>query len=418
MADDRYSWLDKDTAERLLRGEPVDAAVGPDDASARAQAERLAEALAEVLTEAGAGPAVGNGHGLREGELAGEAAATAAFRKAVEERATALRSGSTREESGRQAFGGAPFTADAPRAVDAARRADAARAADAAPPASGAPKPGREPHSSQTPEIVRIARPRWPSRMGRPLRAGLAVAIAGCALGGVAVAAGAGVLPTPFGGESGEPAPAQSVSAAPTGEALSSPPSITDDTRQPSQSPSGTGEGTGTGEGYGRGDSRDGGPNASEGGGSTPEGDIWLVPDGKGGDRQKAAVDVCRKHEAGTLDRRTERRLEKDAGGSKALDRYCDRVLDENRNGDSGRDGGGKGHDGGDGGSGSEKGDKDSGGEDDGDRAEAPAEPRADTQSPGFAPAPAPSSSTSPAPSSSASPESSSAGPSTVQPAV
>ncbi|SCE03491.1 hypothetical protein GA0115253_1027615, partial [Streptomyces sp. Termitarium-T10T-6] len=41
MADEHYEWLDKDAAERLLRGEPV-VPVGDE---ARTEAFRLAEAL-------------------------------------------------------------------------------------------------------------------------------------------------------------------------------------------------------------------------------------------------------------------------------------------------------------------------------------------------------------------------------------
>lgn len=41
MADERYQWLDQEAAERLLRGEPVDAV----DDHARSRAERLAGAL-------------------------------------------------------------------------------------------------------------------------------------------------------------------------------------------------------------------------------------------------------------------------------------------------------------------------------------------------------------------------------------
>ncbi|MFV2121222.1 hypothetical protein ACE14D_23410, partial [Streptomyces sp. Act-28] len=70
MADERYEWLDQEAAERLLRGEPVDA----DDDYTRWQAERLAEALdsarAATLTT---GPS---------GELPGEEAALTAFRAA------------------------------------------------------------------------------------------------------------------------------------------------------------------------------------------------------------------------------------------------------------------------------------------------------------------------------------------------
>ncbi|MBT2384833.1 hypothetical protein [Streptomyces sp. ISL-11] len=53
-------------------------------------------------------------------------------------------------------------------------------------------------------------------RRWRPVKAAIAMGIAGCALGGVAVAAGTGVLPAPF-GSSGEPESAPSVSALETG---------------------------------------------------------------------------------------------------------------------------------------------------------------------------------------------------------
>ncbi|MEU2786350.1 hypothetical protein ABZ629_31685, partial [Streptomyces sp. NPDC007110] len=68
MADELNRWLDRETAERLLRGEPLEA-VDPAD---RDQAERLAKTL-EALTAEPA-PACG--------ELPGEAAALAAFRAA------------------------------------------------------------------------------------------------------------------------------------------------------------------------------------------------------------------------------------------------------------------------------------------------------------------------------------------------
>ncbi|RWZ74464.1 hypothetical protein EQK42_18915, partial [Streptomyces albidoflavus] len=61
--------------------------------------------------------------------------------------------------------------------------------------------------------VVRLGRPApAPSRWGRPVRFGLAVALGGFMIGGVAVAAGAGVLPSPFRGPE-SPAPAASVSA-------------------------------------------------------------------------------------------------------------------------------------------------------------------------------------------------------------
>lgn len=65
MADEQYEWLDKDAAERLLRGEPVD----PVDGHARTEAARLMAALAAA-----------RGARAANGELPGEAAALAAFR--------------------------------------------------------------------------------------------------------------------------------------------------------------------------------------------------------------------------------------------------------------------------------------------------------------------------------------------------
>ncbi|MFE6876976.1 hypothetical protein ACFVBK_21035, partial [Streptomyces sp. NPDC057677] len=70
MADERYQWLDQEAAERLLRGEPVDAV----DDHTRSRAERLAEALDAARTPT-LPPAART-------ELPGEAAALAAFRAA------------------------------------------------------------------------------------------------------------------------------------------------------------------------------------------------------------------------------------------------------------------------------------------------------------------------------------------------
>ncbi|WP_328873415.1 hypothetical protein OHT76_26895 [Streptomyces sp. NBC_00287] len=154
MADEQYRWLDPKTAERLLSGEPLEAV----DAADREQAERLAKTLEALTVEP---PPI-------SAELPGEDAALAAFRAARTERA------------------------DAPATLGHRSR----------------------PHSSDA-GLVRLGtpprgdrRPRWV----RPVRLGLAAALAVGMVGGVAVAAGTGVLPTPFDG--GEPEPAASVSAA------------------------------------------------------------------------------------------------------------------------------------------------------------------------------------------------------------
>ncbi|MEU5112545.1 hypothetical protein AB0G64_13675 [Streptomyces longwoodensis] len=157
---DEYRWLDGEAAERLLRGESPDDAVPP---AAREQAERLSrtlDALSASLTGSAAAdpaPARAPALGDRSGELPGEAAALAAF-----------------------------------------------RAARAEPAGTGS-------------GLVRIGRPgqRGTARSSRrhTVRLGLAAALIVGTVGGVAVAAGTGVLPEPFGGAG--PEPATSVSATP-----------------------------------------------------------------------------------------------------------------------------------------------------------------------------------------------------------
>lgn len=157
MADERNQWLDQEAAERLLRGLPVEDV----DDHTRDRVERLARALDAARPAALASAA--------EGELPGESAALAAFRAAAAERA-------------------------------AASRPEAATATPPLPvPADG--------------ELagVRIAPPAAARRWGRSLRFGLAAAVAAVAVGGVAVAAGTGVLSTPF---DETPAPAGSVTVA------------------------------------------------------------------------------------------------------------------------------------------------------------------------------------------------------------
>ncbi|TGN81278.1 hypothetical protein E5083_01765 [Streptomyces bauhiniae] len=149
MADEHDKWLDGETSERLLRGEPLEAV----DAEARVPADRLAGLLGTLAAQGA--PATG--------ELPGEKAALAAFRDA---RATV---------PAESAYG----------------------YGDAGLVRIGAPAP-------------RTRRSRW----GRPVRFGLAAALAAGTLGGVAVAAGSGVLPGPFRHDA--PRPGASVSAAAT----------------------------------------------------------------------------------------------------------------------------------------------------------------------------------------------------------
>ncbi|MEU6093885.1 hypothetical protein [Streptomyces sp. NPDC047079] len=157
MADEQYRWLDSDAAERLLRGEPLDAV----DDDAREGAATLAETLAALAPTL---PPTSE-------ELPGEAAALAAFRAA---------------------------------------RSDAEQARTEL----GRPDPAHAAHWGADAGLVRLGRSAANgrrARWARPLRFGLAAVAAAGMIGGVAVAAGTGVLPTPF---DKEPVPAVSVSAA------------------------------------------------------------------------------------------------------------------------------------------------------------------------------------------------------------
>ncbi|MGP4010104.1 hypothetical protein [Streptomyces sp. 4N124] len=261
MADEQYRWLDRETAELLLRGESLEA-VDPAD---HEQAARLAEtlgALSAVPPQAD------------DAELPGEAAALAAFRK-------------VRAEKGEPAvvFGGAR-------------------------------------HGAADAGLVRIGvpagtdrRPRW----ARPLRLGLAASVAAVMVGGVAAAAGIGLLPTPFGGD--EPAPGASVSAAvsPDRPLVSTPPRDTPDggtgTPEPSGPPSGPGAGAP--------------PQNTQPGDKAPDETPGTEHHGDGFRNWWGSVtDACRDVRAGKElppDRR--RALEGMAGGSGRVTKYCKAVL-------------------------------------------------------------------------------------------
>ncbi|MFJ8657962.1 hypothetical protein [Streptomyces sp. NPDC093795] len=293
MADERYQWLDQDAAERLLRGEPVDA-VGD---HARAGAERLAGAL--DATRVHALPAPGSG------ELPGEAAALAAFRKATAERAAA------------RADGRAPETAGA--AHGRTLHADLGR--------------------------VRLAPAAAPTRRwGRSVRYGLAAAVAAVTVGGVAVAAGTGVLPLVG------PAPASSVTAGETaGTLVSKEPGIRQDPEAPPTLPGTDGEPapgvspsagtttappTGSPDGHGTATPGPGSPEPGRstagtgrdsGGTGTPPGGTGVAP---GGTTSLAkAVRACREYRSGRLDATGRTQLTNSLRGGETLRRYCDRVL-------------------------------------------------------------------------------------------
>ncbi|OEJ25370.1 hypothetical protein AS594_13605 [Streptomyces agglomeratus] len=277
MADERYEWLDKDAAERLLRGEPV----GPLGEHARAEAERLTAAL-DGVARAG-------GHEARE--LPGEAAALAAFRTA--------------------------------------------RAAS--------------PEGFSTIRIGRRAA--VPVRWARPVRIGLAGALAGVALGGVAVAAGTGVLPSPFGRDSG-PAPASTVSAAATpppvnpGTTTAAPGEPGGPTPETTGTPDGDHRGPGSGDGSGEGagaGTHESSPGSGTGVLPTLPGrtgdDVPGTDDGAGEaadsrDWYRKTAKACQDYRSGDLAPDRERRLEAAAKGADRVERFCDRLLDGDGSGD------------------------------------------------------------------------------------
>ncbi|MFE0646482.1 hypothetical protein ACFW2Y_33500 [Streptomyces sp. NPDC058877] len=282
MADERYQWLDQEAAERLLRGEPVEAV----DDRARSQVELLAGALEAART-----PAV---QPTDTGELPGEAAALLAFRRAAAERAAA----------------GAGAAA-----------------------AGAAATPGRAPRTSGVDPVRR-----W----GRSVRYGLAAALAAVTVGGVAVAAGTGVLPL------GGPAPTTSATAGNTADPLVSKDSgIPRGTAVPTTEPGGDGSTPGASPSAGSGapDPTAGTPDRkgadTEGAGSegtdTPKPGVTTArPDagsggqggtGAGGTSREKDLKACQEYREGRLDATDRQRLVDRLRSGETLRRYCDRIL-------------------------------------------------------------------------------------------
>ncbi|MFJ4901927.1 hypothetical protein [Streptomyces sp. NPDC088727] len=341
MADEQYEWLDKEAAERLLRREPVD----PVDGQQGQDADRLAAALDAAARSAR--PAAG--------ELPGEAAALAAFRAAPRS-ATRTRSASARAGRG------------------SAAGPDGGGGGMLAPVHIGRTGSGNGPGARP---------PSW----SRPVRFGLVASLACCAIGGVAVAAGTGVLPGPFGRHA--PAPATSVSAAASPEELGSGLTADDGTPEPppgtpspkssppealdsappggkgTKGPGPTGPATDGGTGAGTHEDPGGGaPDSTKGTGG--DGDGSGQPDTSQPDTSGAwyakTLKACRDYRDGKLDDDRRRRLEALAKGARNLDRFCERMLDaadgKGGNGDNNGNGG-SGQDGDDGGNSGSGGDSD-----------------------------------------------------------
>ncbi len=336
MADERYEWLDKDAAEKLLRGEPAASL----DGHPGTEAEELAAALAAVARTAR--PATG--------ELPGEAQALAAFRAAMQP-ARAVRPG----QSERPVRSVEPAQAERP--VQSASSASSASSGSVGDAASAGAAGGPEQDDALAPVRIRPVggvagagaapgprRPRSP-RWGRPLRFGLVASFAGCALGGVAVATGAGMLPGPFGRDAPEPAISVSADASPDGSG-SQGVSGTTPSAEPPASPDATSSGprggssapddergTGrAGDGSDRkGDGRKGGADhsspAAPGSGASG---LWYAQ----------ALKACRDYRAGDLDADRRRALEALAKGPHNLERYCDRLIGQSAgNGNKGKNG-------------------------------------------------------------------------------
>ncbi|WP_256104932.1 hypothetical protein [Streptomyces sp. ODS05-4] len=340
MADERNAWLDHDAAEKLLRGEPAHPA-GSRAADAD-PARRLSQALAAVRAAHAPQPPPGR-------ELPGEAAALAAFRAAAGERDARA----------------AAATGDATAAAGEARE----EARDELGPVRLGPRPARPAPSRRA------------GNWARGLRWGLAASVAGLAVGGVAVAAGTGVLPVL--GKAHEPLPSASVSAAPPSSEPPTPVAPTgsggtDPSPRPSDggapgpgSPSPDDSAPGPRAGDPEADPRRPGASAATPGGpedgTAPERSESPGEDTAGpGERDRGQPDAgagatwlertvraCRDYRSGKLDPDRTALLESDARGRANIERFCDRLLDspaggeDDGDGEDARPGGGAWHDGG-----------------------------------------------------------------------
>ncbi|MER7463932.1 hypothetical protein [Streptomyces sp. NPDC097981] len=307
MADERNRWLDEAAAERVLRG--GQAAPGADRRAREAEA-RLRAAL-DML--AAPQPVAGV-------ELPGEAAAVAAFRAA----------------RGGAAAPGAPGASEMP---------------GTSAPVGGDTAPLLE-LGRVIPLAASAAAPLSAPRRGRPVRFGLVAALAGVAVGGLAVAAGAGLLDRGTHDTAG-PAPAVSLSADEN-------PTTAGDTAGPTSGPQlrptpfrgadgaspgpgttltpGADSATGTEQGFGTGTAT--GPGTSSGGaaGKGGKGVKDAQDDFAGGttslkeaDKQARlkAVDLCEAYRSGHMTSDSRDRLSKLAQGLSRIPHFCEALLDE-----------------------------------------------------------------------------------------
>ncbi|MFF4184634.1 hypothetical protein ACFYZ9_15700 [Streptomyces sp. NPDC001691] len=191
--------------------------------------------------------------------------------------------------------------------------------------------------------VGRVAEVREAPRRRRfaPVRLGLAAALACCALGGVAVAAGTGVLPGPFAFDEQDPTPASSVSAEVTPGPVTASPSHSLPPGSPTPGRHSPSTGTGT-----PGDpSHPASPDGSAAGGSGDPGRKDGAPSGGSGDDNDGAgkgqwlaktAEDCRDYRSGRLDQDKRRSLESAAHGPGAVKAFCDVLLDGDGGGRSG----------------------------------------------------------------------------------
>ncbi|MEU3598308.1 hypothetical protein ABZ714_06155 [Streptomyces sp. NPDC006798] len=278
MADDRNEWLDQVTAELLLRGEPV-GDLGDLGEPARTEAVRLAEAL-----RAAAEPEAVSG--LADEELPGEDAAVAAFRAVGAARAEGAKPG-TRSVVAFDAVGSDDDGDEKPGLVTLG----AVRTGTG----TGTGTRSREGRSGS-----------GKRRPVTPLRLGFVAAVAGFAIGGVAVASGADFLPYPF----------DDTSTSATGRTV---PGGTGDT---SAGPLGDGPGEAN---------RTPGGSDHEGPSGVPSRPVKGTGIGQsertGGDKPRRIAKACRDYRAGSVAPKALRLLEREAKGRAWIAAYCDRIL-------------------------------------------------------------------------------------------
>ncbi|CAM5557446.1 hypothetical protein SAVIM338S_04576 [Streptomyces avidinii] len=333
MADERDRWLDKAAADRLLRGE---SATPGAEHPARARADRLRAAL-----DALAGPPPS-----AAAELPGEAAALAAFRAA---RGTEPRAAAAAAEE----FGSGETVVDLSPAGPVGLLGE-----------SG---PGPERNQSRGRGRTHGQDHGVGARRGRPVRFALAAAVASVAVGGLAAAAGAGLLDRDT-SDSAVHAPAVAVTTGSTPDAPGGDDPALVPLPVPATPRGGEDQGTTPGPGNttgpdGRTPAGSGGNAATGGDGATGTGGAVTGPSANGStpdrrdkdrsleggtdgsaeggstfkDREgrAGAVELCRDFRAGKLDSDRREKLVRLAKGLLWIPRYCKSLLDGDTGGDS-----------------------------------------------------------------------------------